>query len=202
MNDLKVYDTLVQKRTEGVQTYRFGCIQDGKPAIPNPDYHYKACFATQDSLARTVDMTIEDGLVHFDSNQIIDLPAGVYRLEVWEMASDVIHAIFPSDRQLKFTVKFNTYDLPNRKVSSLTLDEFEKRFKKLAGQAATGTFQSPKFKVGKTTTLSSEQPATVEMITNDDGTVTVNYGIPKGETWVPYVNEKDGKWHIRLKEDK
>lgn len=201
MNDVQALTPLIQKRSEGVQSYLFKCFQNGVPAMPNPDYQYKASFATQESLARTIDMVADGGQLRFDSDQIADLPAGVYRLEIWETINDAIHAIFPSDRQLKFTVKYNTYDLPGKTVSSLTLDYFEKKFESLANSIKTGGIEAPKFKVGKTTTLGSDQPATVEMITNDDGTVTINYGIPKGETWVPYINKDDGKWHIRLKED-
>lgn len=201
MNDVKTLTPLIQKRTEGVQRYSFLLEQDYNDAVPDDRYTYVAAFATEESLVKQVNLTIDGHHLVLKSNQILDVPAGVYRLEIWEMIDDTIHAIFPSNRMLKFSINYNTYDLPNGTVSSLTLDEFERRFKKLAAQAATGTFESPKIKVGKTTTLSSEQPATVEMITNDDGTITINYGIPKGETWVPYINETDGKWHIRLKED-
>jgi hypothetical protein len=106
---------------------------------------------------------------------------------------------------LKFRVLENTMDLPQGTISSLTLDQFEKRFDDLAKKFSTGSFEAPRFTVGKTVTAEPGQPATVEMITSEDGSVvTVNYSIPKGEkgdTWEPYVAE-DGHWHIRLKEDK
>lgn len=76
-------------------------------------------------------MKINQGLIEFDSDQILDLPAGVYRLEIYEMINDAIHAIFPSDRDLKFNVLYNTLDLPTGKVSSLTLDEFIDQFNKI-----------------------------------------------------------------------
>ena len=204
MNDVQALTPLVQKRTEGVQTYAFQIYCDGQPAIPDPMYTYKASFANQDSLIKTVELTIDGEKLVLRSDQILDLRAGLYRLEVWETVSDAIHAIFPSNRTLPFKVKYNVLDLPTGKVSSLTLDEFEVRFKKLANEIKTGTVESPNFKVGDVKTLDPDQPATVDMVTNDDGTVTINYGVPKGkpgETWEPYVNA-DGRWHIRLKEDK
>lgn len=148
MNDIKALTPLVQKRTEGVQTYAFQIYCDGQPAIPDPKYTYKASFANQDSLIKTVELTIDGEKLVLRSDQILDLRAGLYRLEVWETVNDAIHAIFPSNRTLPFKVKYNVLDLPTGKVSSLTLDEFEVRFKKLANEIKTGTVESPNFKVG------------------------------------------------------
>lgn len=200
MNDLKALSELKQKRTEGVQTYLFQLMQNNRPAFPEDKYRYVASFATSDSLVKQVDMKINQGLIEFDSDQILDLPAGVYRLEIYEMINDAIHAIFPSDRDLKFNVLYNTLDLPTGKVSSLTLDEFKKQFTDLAKRISTGTFESPKFKSGEVTTVDPDQPASVEMVTADDGTVTINYHIPRGkdgDSWKPYI-AKDGHWHIKL----
>lgn len=202
MNDVKVFSALVQKRTEGVQNYIFQCLQDNNSVIPEDKYIYKASFATEDSLVRTIEMKIEDGLLVFNSKQILDLPAGTYRLELWEMIDDVIHAIYPSDRDLKFRVLSNSLDLPTGKVSSLTLDEFKKEFDDIAKRVSTGQFDTPRFKAGKVESVSPDQPATVEMLTNEDGSVTINYRIPRGKdgkTWKPYIAD-DGYWHI--KEDK
>ena len=116
------------------------------------------------------------------------------------MINDAIHAIFPSDRDLKFTVLYNAMDLPTGKVSSLTLDEFKKQFTDLAKRISTGTFESPRIKAGEVTTVDPDQPASVEMVTADDGTVTINYHIPRGkdgDSWKPYI-AKDGHWHIKL----
>lgn len=201
MNDLKALSVLTQKRTEGVQTYLFQLMQDKRPALPESKYRYVASFATSESLVKQVDMTINQRLIEFNSDQILDLPAGVYRLEVYEIIDNVIHAIFPSNRDLKFTVLYNTMDLPNGTVSSLTLDEFRKQFEDLAKRISTGTFESPKFKSGEVTTVAPDQPASVEMITADDGTVTINYHIPRGrdgDSWKPYISEDDGHWHIKL----
>lgn len=201
MNDVKALSPLIQKRTEGVQRYIFQLRQDNIPSLPEEKYKYVACFATTDSLIKQVDMKISQGLLEFDSDQILDVPAGVYRLEIYEMINDAIHAIFPSDRDLKFTVLYNTMDLPNGTVSSLTLDEFRKQFEDLAKRISTGTFESPKFKAGEVTTVDPDQPASVEMTTADDGTVTINYHIPRGrdgDSWKPYISEDDGHWHIKL----
>ena len=206
MNDVKPLSLLVQKRTEGVQKYRLSLTEDDVVAVPDERYKYSAVFSINGNMVKKIDLKIvETSLVQFDSKQIADLPAGVYRLEIWETVSDVIHAIFPSDRSLKFKVIENALDLPHKTVSSLTLDEFERRFDVLAKRFSAGQFENPRFKVGRTVTAEPGQPATVEMITSEDGSVViVNYAIPKGEkgdTWEPYVAE-DGHWHIRLKEDK
>lgn len=200
MNDVKALSPLIQKRTEGVQRYIFQLRQDNIPSLPEEKYKYVACFATTDSLIKRVDMKISQGLLEFDSNQILDVPAGVYRLEIYEMINDAIHAIFPSDRDLKFTVLYNAMDLPTGKVSSLTLDEFKKQFTDLAKRISTGTFESPKFKAGEVTTVDPDQPASVEMVTAEDGSVTINYRIPRGrdgDSWKPYI-ATDGHWHIKL----
>lgn len=203
MNDVSAIDALVQKRTEGVQIYRFALLQDNEIVIPDSRYHYMAAFSNQESLVKQVDMKIvDDRFIQFDSKQLLNLPAGSYRLEIWEMVSDAIHAIFPSDRTLRFQVVANTLDLPEGTVSSLTLDEFERRFNTIASRISTGTLATPKLKVGTTKTVPADQPASVEMLTNNDGSITINYNIPKGkdgETWEPYIND-DGKWHIRLKD--
>lgn len=203
MNDVKALVPLVQKRTEGIQRYLFKCFQDQQEVIPDDRLTYIAKFATEDSLVKRVPMEITNGMLKFNSEQITDLAAGIYRLEIWEVKDDVIHSIYPSDRFLKFLVNYNVQDLPQGTVSSLTLDEFEKRFNDIAKNIKSGgTINTPKFNVGKTETVDSDQPASVEMIEQDDGTTVINFKIPKGadgKTWKPYIAD-DGYWHI--KEDK
>lgn len=203
MNDVKALVPLVQKRTEGIQRYLFKCFQDQQEVIPDDRLTYIAKFATEDSLVKRVPMEITNGMLEFNSEQITDLAAGIYRLEIWEVKDDVIHSIYPSDRFLKFLVNYNVQDLPQGTVSSLTLDEFEKRFNDIAKNIKSGgTINTPKFNVGKTETVDSDQPASVEMIEQDDGTTVINFKIPKGadgKTWKPYIAD-DGYWHI--KEDK
>ena len=199
MNDVRALSPLVQKRTEGVQVYTFQCYQDYQAVVPDSKYDYQASLSTEESLIKTVTMQVEDGQLSFQSDQILDVPAGVYRLEIWELIDGVIHAIYPSNRFLRFTVAANTRDLPQGTVSSLTLDEFEKRFKEYASKTVSG---DTKFVVGETKTADPDQPATVEMVTSLDGTITVNYVIPRGHdgkdgtTWKPYIGD-DGYWHIR-----
>ncbi|MCD7130541.1 hypothetical protein LTY36_04965 [Limosilactobacillus agrestis] len=130
MNDVKVFDELIQKRTEGTQRFRFRLIRDNNTFSPDHNHQYQVSFATQKSLVKTVQMKIVGNDVQFDSGQLIDLPMGVYRLEIWEVINDQIHSIYPSDRMLKFTNKINANDLPVGTVSSLTLDEFIGQFKK------------------------------------------------------------------------
>ena len=134
MNDVQPLSCLVQKRTEGMQVYRFQCLQDGKPVAPNPNNRYQVSLATQDSLVKTVDMQIEGTKLSFRSEQIFDVPAGLYKLEIWEIVNDKVHAIYPANRSLEFDVITNSRDLPSGTISSLTLDEFEKRLKQLAAQ--------------------------------------------------------------------
>lgn len=203
MNDLRAITPLIQKRTEGIQTYRVELLQDGAKVMPEGKYKYQVSFSTTDSLVKTIDAKIDDWMIEFDSDQILDLQAGVYRFEIWEMHDDAIHAIYPSDRQPRFSVEYNTRDLPTGKVSSMTLDMFERKFDKLANSIKTGTVEAPRFKVGQTTTVSPDQPASVEMVTNDDGTITFNYKIPRGQdgdTWEPYISKDDGHWHLKLKD--
>lgn len=208
MNDVRILSSLIQHRTEGVQHYSFICTRDRQPLIPNSKYSYQANLANGESLVKTVPMKVNGNELSFDSTQVLDLPAGVYRLELWEVIDDVVHGIYPSDRDLKFTVQENVLDLPTGKVSSLTLDEFEKQFKELAEKYRPGTSGDggkvimPHFKVGNVNTVDSDQPATVEMVTNDDGDTVINYNIPRGrdgkdgQTWKPYINH-DGYWHIK-----
>jgi len=131
MNDLLVKDDLIQKRTEGIQEYRFQCYQNNKVIAPNKSHSYKACFATSDSLIKIIDMQITEAELEFSSEQLLDLPAGDYQLEIREIIDDKIHAIYPSDRTLTFHIKQNNTDLPVGTVSSLTLDEFVSEFKRL-----------------------------------------------------------------------
>lgn len=197
MNDVKALVPLVQKRTEGIQRYLFKCFQDQQEVIPDDRLTYIAKFATENSLVKRVPMKITDGILEFNSEQVTDLPAGIYRLEIWEVKDDVIHGIYPSNRFLKFTVIYNTQDLPTGQVSSLTLDEFEKWFKENATKTVSG---NAKFKAGEVTTVDPDQPASVEMVTAEDGSVTINYRIPRGrdgDSWKPYI-AKDGHWHIKL----
>lgn len=203
MNSIRPLHPLIQKRTEGIKTYQFMCFQDGIKVIPDNEHSYKAYFSTVESLVKVVDMKIDGSLLEFDSKQLKDLPAGNYRFEIWEVIDDVVHGIYPSDSSLKLTVKENLLDLPEGTVSSLTLDEFEKRFDEIAKNIESGgTVSNPKFQVGKTESVDSDQPASVDVLHRDDGTMVLNFKIPKGKdgkTWKPYIAD-DGYWHI--KEDK
>lgn len=200
MNTVEVITPLVQKRTEGVQCYDFQCYQNGIPCTPDRRLKYLASFATKESHVKSVNLSIKGSLLEFTSSQILDLPVGDYRLELWEMVDDAIHAIYPSEYCLKFTVTYNTLDLPEGTVSSMTLDEFKKQFDELAKNIHSGgTAEHPKFSVGKTQTVPYDEPASVSMITNDDGTIVINYKIPAGkpgEVWKPYI-ASDGNWHIK-----
>ena len=202
MNDVKALVPLVQKRTEGIQRYLFKCFKDQQEVTPDDRLTYIAKFATEDSLVKRVPMEITNGMLEFNSEQITDLPAGIYRLEIWEVKDDVIHGIYPSNRFLKFTVIYNTQDLPTGQVSSLTLDEFEKWFKENATKTVSG---NAKFKVGEVKSCEPDQPPRVDLETQLDGTIVMSYVIPRGrdgkdgKTWKPYIAD-DGYWHI--KEDK
>lgn len=116
------------------------------------------------------------------------------------MISGAIHAIYPSNHDLTFKVVYNTLDLPEGTVSTMTMDEFERRFDELAKNIHSGgTADHPAFQVGKTESVPYDQPASVEMVSNDDGTYVINYKIPQGkpgETWKPYIAD-DGNWHIK-----
>lgn len=213
MNDIRALTPLVQKRTEGIQTYYFQCLRDGAFLVPESRYTYQAAFATEESLIKQIPMAIDGNQLKFGSDQLLDLPAGIYKLEVWETIDNVIHAIYPSDRKLRFTVKENVLDLPEGTVSSLTLDEFKRRFDEIANHFHPGKGESSgtitaNFKVGKVETAEPDQPATVELVDQSDGTTIINYRIPRGrdgrdgkdgkdgKTWEPYI-ANDGNWHIR-----
>lgn len=195
MNSVEILTPLVQKRTEGVQKYFFLCYQDKQQVYPDDKYVYVASFANDTSLVKKVNCKINGSMLEFDSDQLEDLAAGVYRLELWETIKDTLHAIYPSDRYMTFTVLENTQDLPQGTVSTLTLDEFERRFKMLQGSVG-----HPRFKIGEVLSVPATETPTVEMITQPDGTVIVNYKIPQGrtgDTWKPYIAD-DGHWHIKL----
>lgn len=204
MNDVQALTPLVQKRTEGIQHYRFQLLQDRQAAVPDDRLTYVAKFATEESLIKTLTMTINGSSLEFNSDQITDLPAGVYRLEVWEMKDEVVHGIFPSNGFLKFLVNYNTQDLPTGKVSSLTIDEFSNWFADVSTRANPG---NATFKVGEVISCDPDQPPRVDLATMADGTIIMNYAIPRGrdgDTWKPYVSD-DGFWHLKLmdkKEDK
>lgn len=129
MNDLKALSELKQKRTEGIQKYLFRCYQGNQAMIPDEKLTYLAKFSTDTSLIKSVPIKANGEFLELDSDQILDLPAGIYHLEIWEVNDTVLHGIFPSNRFLKFVVEHNSQDLPEGKVSSLTLDEFIEQFK-------------------------------------------------------------------------
>lgn len=128
MNDARAVVPLIQKRTEGIQVYPFVCYQNDVKVIPDAQHSYKAYFSTIESLVKTVDMKINGDFLEFSSKQILDLSAGIYKLEIWEIVDDKVHGIYPSSnvKKMKFTVVENALDLPQGTVSSLTLDEFKR----------------------------------------------------------------------------
>ena len=129
MNDVRALVPLIQKRTEGIQKYLFRCYQDNQAMIPDEKLTYLAKFSTDTSLIKSVPIKANGEFLELDSDQILDLPAGIYHLEIWEVNDTVLHGIFPSNRFLEFVVEYNSQDLPEGKVSSLTLDEFIEQFK-------------------------------------------------------------------------
>lgn len=131
MNNVIPLTSLVQKRTEGVQIYSFSLTRDGKKIPLDSSHKFQVSFSYKGSLVKTVDLAIVDGLVQFTSEQITELPSGMYRLEFWELVDDKVHAIYPADHTLSFVINDNSRDLPTGKVTSLTLDEFVKEFKRL-----------------------------------------------------------------------
>ena len=161
MNDLLVKDDLIQKRTEGIQEYRFQCYRNNKIIAPNKNRSYKACFATRDSLVKTIDMQITETELEFRSAQLLDLPAGDYQLEIREIIDDKIHAIYPSDRSLTFHIKQNNTDLPTGTVSSLTLDEFVSEFKRLIKTSSGGTGADVSIDVNKRIITVNDESLTI-----------------------------------------
>lgn len=161
MNDLLVKDDLIQKRTEGIQEYRFQCYRNNKIIAPNKNRSYKACFATRDSLVKTIDMQITEAELEFRSAQLLDLPAGDYQLEIREIIDDKIHAIYPSDRSLTFHIKQNNTDLPTGTVSSLTLDEFVSEFKRLIKTSSGGTGADVSIDVNKRIITVNDESLTI-----------------------------------------
>ena len=161
MNDLLVKDVLIQKRTEGIQEYRFQCYRNNKIIAPNKNRSYKACFATRDSLVKTIDMQITEAELEFRSAQLLDLPAGDYQLEIREIIDDKIHAIYPSDRSLTFHIKQNNTDLPTGTVSSLTLDEFVSEFKRLIKTSSGGTGADVSMDVNKRIITVNDESLTI-----------------------------------------
>ena len=161
MNDLLVKDDLIQKRTEGIQEYRFQCYRNNKIIAPNKNRSYKACFATRDSLVKTIDMQITETELEFRPAQLLDLPAGDYQLEIREIIDDKIHAIYPSDRSLTFHIKQNNTDLPTGTVSSLTLDEFVSEFKRLIKTSSGGTGADVSIDVNKRIITVNDESLTI-----------------------------------------
>lgn len=161
MNNIVSLGPLTQKRTEGVQTYSFVLLRDNQTYKLVVEHKYEASFAVDGSLVKSVLMQANEDRLTFSSNQLLDLPAGDYQLEIREIIDDKIHAIYPSDRSLTFHIKQNNTDLPAGTVSSLTLDEFVSEFKRLIKTNSGGTGADVSIDVNKRIITVNDESLTI-----------------------------------------
>ena len=130
MREIKI-PYVTQKRTDNLEKYLIQLIDDGKPTPLDQSVNYRAFITYDGSLVTPtgIELTIQDNQLVLDSANL-DLPAGIYRFEIWA-EKDGQRAIYPDTGMKRLVINANATDLPNGTVTSLTLDEFVKKFKNL-----------------------------------------------------------------------
>lgn len=130
MREIKI-PNVSQKRTDNLEKYLIQLVDDGKPTLLDQGVNYRAFITYDGSLVTPegIALTIQDNQLVLDSAKL-DLPAGIYRFEIWA-EKDGQRAIYPDTGMKRLVINANATDLPNGTVTSLTLDEFVKKFKNL-----------------------------------------------------------------------
>lgn len=78
--------------------------------------------------------TVDGGQAVITSGQLSQLPPGSYLLELWDTTTDGGTAIYPSNGFLKIQINENVAGLSGKIISSMTIDDFTKKFGDLSGQ--------------------------------------------------------------------
>ena len=146
-------NTLIFKQGDTSETIRLSARNTNQPVVwSNGDTaeihidHDKAHVLTAPA-----QLVVGSNNVTFKTEELKDLPAGTYDLEVWTtLKADGSKAIWPSQNALEFTIDRNADNLEGGKLTTITLDTFKDQLAEAIKEAKAQAKPGPEGPQGKT----------------------------------------------------
>lgn len=127
-------DTSTIKQGDSSETLRLSARNDNEPITWSSDDTAEAHVDTEDGAFVTkfpVDLVTNSNNVNIDSQNLAQLKAGKYTLEVWVKLANGRNAIYPSNGGLTVTIDRNADDIEQSgRVTTITLDDFKQQVMK------------------------------------------------------------------------
>lgn len=127
-------DTSTIKQGDSSETLRLSARNDNEPITWSSDDTAEAHVDTEDGAFVTkfpVDLVTNSNNVNIDSQNLAQLKAGKYTLEVWVKLANGRNAIYPSNGGLTVTIDRNADDIESSgRVTTITLDDFKQQVMK------------------------------------------------------------------------
>lgn len=127
-------DTQTIKQGDSSETLRLSARNDNEPITWSADDTAEAHVDTEDGAFVTkfpVDLVTNSNNVNIDSQNLAQLKAGKYTLEVWVKLASGRNAIYPSNGGLALTIDRNADDIEaSGRVTTITLDDFKQQVMK------------------------------------------------------------------------
>ena len=127
-------DTSTIKQGDSSETLRLSARNDNEPITWSSDDTAEAHVDTEDGAFVTkfpVDLVTNSNNVNIDSQNLAQLKAGKYTLEVWVKLASGRNAIYPSNGGLALTIDRNADDIEaSGRVTTITLDDFKQQVMK------------------------------------------------------------------------
>ncbi|KRM08826.1 hypothetical protein ABTQ33_12965 (plasmid) [Paucilactobacillus suebicus] len=179
-------DTLSLRVTEFGQPVDLSKVQSIEVKIGDTNGYLKSIDITAANLLHPTDGRID---VTFTNDNLSDLPAGNYLIEVWIVDSTGDTTIYPDSAYpdvIGFTIDRNIMSSQSSVITTITLADFENKFddlqKDLQDKATDGEFdgKAATVKVGTVNTGAAGTSATITNSGTDNDAV-LDFTIPKGD---------------------
>lgn len=158
--------------------------EKGILVTPNPDHNWLAKVADEKGYIGDYPIKLDGTLMHISSKEFVDLPAGHYKLEVWEVWTDngeVNRTLYPSPGSfVQFTIESNITDSKGDISKTISIDKIVSDIAQKASQNIT---------ISKVIMADSGTKPTVKKTATEAG-VDFELTIPKGD---PGKDGNDGK---------
>ena len=145
-------NTLIFKQGDTSETIRLSARNTNQPVVWS-DGDAAEIHIDHDKahvLTAPAQLVVGSNNVTFKTDELKDLPAGTYDLEVWTtLKDDGSKAIWPSQNALEFTIDRNADNLEGGKLTTITLDTFKEQLAEAIKEAKAQAKPGPEGPQGK-----------------------------------------------------
>lgn len=172
-------DTSTIKQGDSSETLRLSARNDNEPITWSADDTAEAHVDTEDGAFVTkfpVDLVTNSNNVNIDSQNLAQLKAGKYTLEVWVKLANGRNAIYPSNGGLTVTIDRNADDIEQSgRVTTITLDDFKQQvMKSVNEQIANAKITDEKGQKVDLSDYAKKQDVPNIVYNSQDHTLTIN----------------------------